>query len=230
VTKLNRVFVAVAAGVLGTSLAMAMTGTVAETNPFTHLANIPVGSDLSSIKFQGVKKVKVATRQKVITDARYCNDQQFRDPGNSMYCPNTQSESYSIAYVVTYSYDGQPLTSDEYGNRHFSFSVYFRPDELGSDVRRALEKHTMSKDDLAAYFDLSSYRSPVRQLAIDEAASAFCGGNYVDGNWTHADSNCRDKVQYKTVNTPSEYITLKVDPALARQQRAANGSEIANKQ
>jgi hypothetical protein len=197
------------------------TTTVEATNPFTHVANIPAGADLPSIRFQGVKKVRVATRRQVTTDVSYCGGQQFRDPGGSMYCPSTQLLSPKDAYQVTYSYDGPALASDEYGNTHSAFTVYFRPDELSSDVRRALEQHTISKADEAAYFDLSSYRAGVRQVAIDDAASTFCAGTYMDGNWVHTDTNCHDQVDYKTVETPSEYITVKVNPASARKERVA---------
>jgi hypothetical protein len=233
-TQMNRAFVAVTASVLCISSAMAaslkpknpvsITTPVEATNPFTHIANIPAGADLSSIKFQGVKKVKIATRRQITTDVRYFRDQQFMDPGGSMYCPSTQLLSPKDAYQVTYSYDGPALASDEYGNAHFAFSVYFQPDELGSEVRRALTRHTMSKADMAAYFDLSAHRTNVRQVAIDQAASTFCEGNYFDGNWVHKDSKCQDKVDYTTVSTPSDYVTVQVDPASARQERVAAAS------
>jgi hypothetical protein len=229
--QMNRAFVAVTASVLCISSAMAAslkpenpvttTTTVEATNPFTHVANIPAGADLPSIRFQGVKKVRVATRRQVTTDVSYCGGQQFRDPGGSMYCPSTQLLSPKDAYQVTYSYDGPALASDEYGNTHFAFSVYFQPGELSSEVRSALTRHTQSKADMAADFDLSSYRTKVRRVAIDQAASTFCDGNYFDGNWVHTDSKCQDKVDYTTVSAPSDYITVRVDPASARQARVA---------
>ena len=233
-TIMNRAFVAITTSVLGATSMMAagltlnsnnpqhIIRTVGETHPFTHLAYIPVGANLSSIKFQGVKKVKVATQRKSTTDVRYCKDQEFRDPGGSMYCPYLQLELPSTAYQVTYSYDGQALSSDEYGSTHFTFSVYFRPDELSRDIRNTLTKHTISRADLAGYFELSSHWGRVQQVAVDEAASTFCEGNFIDGNWTHRDSKCQDKVHYAIVNTPSDYITVQVDPALARQEHAAS--------
>jgi len=235
-TKLNRVLVVAATSVLCATSVMAGGLTLKSNNsqsiivkvedlhPFTHFANIPDDADLSSIKLAGVKRVKVATQRKSTTDAGYCEDQQFRDPGGSMYCPYTQLESPSAAYQVTYSYRGQPLASDEYGNTYFTFSVYFRPDELSPAVRETLAKHRISKADAAEYFSLSTYRAPVRQVAIDEAASTFCDGNFVDGSWTQTDSKCEDKVTYKTITAPSEYITVRVDPALSQQEQAASGS------
>src|ERR1700722_11011746 len=117
-SELNRTFVATAIGVFGAMSMLAggitqqsgdSTSTMVKVenlDPYTHLANIPADSDLSSIRFQGVKKVKVATERKSITDVRDCADQQFRDPGGSMYCPYTQDQSPATAYRVTYSYRG----------------------------------------------------------------------------------------------------------------------------
>jgi hypothetical protein len=233
-TKLNRALVATATGVLCATSVVAGGLTsksntskstivkVEELNPYTHFANIPEGAELSSIKFQGVKTVKVATQMKSTTDVPDCEEQKFRDPGGSMYCPYTQFESPSVAYQVTYSYRGHPLASDEYGNTYFTFSVYFRSEELSPAVRETLAKHRISKADAAAYFDLSTYTAPVRQIAIDEPASTFCDGNFVDGFWTHTDSKCEDKISYKTVTAPSNYITVKVDPALSRREQAAS--------
>jgi hypothetical protein len=195
---------------------------VEELHPLTHFAYIPQGSDLSSIKFQGVKKVEVATQIKSTTDMHYCEDQVFRDPGGSMFCPRTRLESPSGAYQVTYSYRGQPLASDEYGNTYFTFSVYFRWDELSPAVRDTLAKHEISRADAAAYFDLTAYRSPVREVVIDETASTFCAGNFVDGSWTHTDSKCEDDIHYTTIIAPSVYVTVKVDPALGRREQAAS--------
>ena len=55
-----------------------------------------------------------------------------------MCCPYTQNMSPAPAYKVTYSFTGPPLASDEYGNRYFTFRVYFRPEELAPTVRRAI--------------------------------------------------------------------------------------------
>ena len=99
-----------------------------------------------------------------------------------MYCRYTQPEALSVAYRVTYSYQGQPMASDEYGSTDFTFSVYFRPEELSPDIRETLGKHKISKTNAAAYFDLNIYRAPVRNVVIDKAMSTFCAGNFVDGS------------------------------------------------
>ena len=51
---------------------------VKDLEPFTHAALIPVGSDLSSIRFQGVKAVTIPSRSRSITDTRYCEAAAFR--------------------------------------------------------------------------------------------------------------------------------------------------------
>ena len=182
-------------------------------DPFTHVADIPEGSDLSSIRFEGVKMVKVATESKSTTDLRSCEEAANVDPGGSMDCPHTQLQSPSPAYQVTYSYQGRPMGSDEYGSGYFAFSVYFRPDELSPAVWNELCEHKMAKADAAGFFELTTYRVSVRQVVIDEAASTFCDGDFVDGSWTHTDSKCEDRINSKTITAPSTYITVKVDPA-----------------
>lgn len=180
--------------------------------PFTHSASIPATSDPKSIKFERVKLTKVFTRVKITSDPAYCADLQFRDPGGSMYCPYTQDEAPADVYEVTYSFIGQPLASDEYGNRFFTFHVYFRPEELPSRLRRALANGKIKRAELATYFDVTTSRPAVRAAVIDEANSSFCEGNYVDGMWVHDNPSCQDKVSFKTVTTPSDYLTIQVEP------------------
>jgi hypothetical protein len=180
--------------------------------PFTNLAQIPVGSDLSSIRFEGIKLVKVATGRTSTTDERYC-EEGYREPGGSMYCPSVQDGPLVPAYRITYSYSGPPLGSDEYGNTDFTFNVIVRPEELNPTVRQAIAAHKMSRAAAAELFKVSTYRDYVPQVAIDEANSVLCEGNYVDGLWTHTDRNCEDKVTFKTVAAPSDYVTVRVDPA-----------------
>jgi hypothetical protein len=79
----------------------------------------------------------------------------------------------------------------------------------------------MKRSELATYFNVATSRAPVRAAAIDETTSSFCDGNYMDGNWIQKDPNCKDKVSFKTVTRPSDYITVQVDPVPARAQQAA---------
>ena len=183
-------------------------------HPFTHFADIPEGSDLSSIRFEGVKMVRVATESKSTTDLNSCEEGAYRDLGDSMHCPYIQLQSLSPAYQVTYSYIGQPMASDEYGSRYFTFSVYLRPDELGPAVWKKLSgRHALAKADAAGFFEVTTYRAAAPQVVIDKAASTFCDGDFIDGLWTHTDTKCEDKIYSKTIIAPSSYITVKVDPA-----------------
>jgi hypothetical protein len=193
---------------------------VEDLHPFTHLAFISADSDLESIRFEKVKATKVFTERKSTMDPGYCYDLQFRDPGGSMYCPYVQEESPALAYEVTYSFTGQPLASDEYGNRNFTFQVYFRPEELPQALQTAISRGKVKRAELATYFNVATSRLPVRSAVIDEANSSFCDGNYMDGNWIQKDPKCQDKVSVKTVTIPSDYITVRVEPASSRTQQA----------
>jgi hypothetical protein len=181
-------------------------------DPFTHLASIPAGSDPASIRFEKVRATKVATERESTMDPGYCRDLQFRDPGGSAYCPSVREKSLSRAYEVTYSFTGQPLASDEYGNPHFTFQVYFRPEELPPALRTALSAGKVKRAEVAAYFRLATSRPPVSAVVLDEAHSSFCGGTYVDGNWIKKNPNCRDQVSFKTLSVPSDSIAVHVEP------------------
>jgi hypothetical protein len=189
------------------------TAKVEELHPFTHLAYIPAGADLASIRFERIKKVEAATRIKSTMDARYCSEAAAREPGGSMYCAYVQRDMFVPAYEVTYSYQAPAMTSEEYAGGLFSFSVYLREDELEPGARKAASAHKINKADMAAYFTLSTNRPLVRSVVIDEAASKFCEGNFVEGLWMKTDSHCQDQISYQTVSVPSDYVTVKVDPA-----------------
>jgi hypothetical protein len=186
-------------------------------NPFTHSVSIPATSDPGTIRFESVKATKVFTKVKSTRNLGYCEDLQFRDPGGSTYCPSRQDDSPAPAYKVTYSYQGQPLTPDEYGNRYFTFQVYFRPEELPPAFRRAVSTG-MKRTELATYFDVATSRQTIRTAVIDETHSRFCDGNYMDGFWIQNNPNCRDEIRSKLETVPSEYITVQVNPASSRGQ------------
>jgi hypothetical protein len=197
-----------------------VTTQIKDLHPFTRLASIPASSDPAKIKIEKVKATRVFTKEKTIVDPGYCKDLQFRDPGGSMFCPYTEDASPAPAYEVIYSFKGEPLASDEYGNRYFTFQVYFRPEELSSGLRRALSVGKMKRAELSTYFNVTTSRIPVRAAVIDEANSSFCDGNYMDGNWIQKDPSCKDKVSFKTVIRPSDYITVQVDPVSPRALQA----------
>ncbi|MDR3698464.1 MAG: hypothetical protein P4L56_02440 [Candidatus Sulfopaludibacter sp.] len=185
-------------------------------HPFTHQASIPVTAESATITFRKVKATRVFTTVSSTMDPDYCKDQQFRDPGGSMYCPYTRYDSPKPAYEVTYSFKDQPMASDEYGNGDFTFRVYFRPEELPPALRQALSAHKENRAELATYFQVTTSRPPTRTAAIDQANSTFCAGHYIDSNWTHNNPACQDRVVFKTVTKPSDYMTVRVDPVPPR--------------
>ena len=189
--------------------------------PFTHLARIPADSGEDTIRFEGAKMVRIPTRIASTMDPAYC--ETLRDSGGSMSCPAIETGSPATAYEITYSYIGQPLASDEFGGRNFTFQVYFRPVELAPRVRQALiRKKNMA--DLAGYFEVSTMQEHVRRIAIDEAESHFCDGNYVDGTWTHSDAACQDEIHTTSIYGPSDYLTVRVEPVAALADRVMTAS------
>src|SRR5579864_5726847 len=131
--------IGIAAALLASAATAQTLATGADTDRFSHTAQISSGADVSSIKLQRVKLVRIYARsQSNAANSRCEEEQKFRDPGGSLYCPATIVKTPEQAYEVTFSYSGEPLASDEYGNRFFKFSVYFRPEELSESVRQAI--------------------------------------------------------------------------------------------
>lgn len=184
---------------------------ITDLQPFTHIAYIPVGANLSSIKIEGVKAVKVATKRRSVTNPRYC-DQTWSEPSSSIYWPQITDESLVPAFRVTYSYRAQPMPSDEYGSTYFTFSVYFRLDEISEGLRQVLSSSKISRTAASEYFQHTTSRDAIQELVIDEANSTFCGGNYADGNGVYTNPTCEDRIAYKKVVSPSPYITVNVEP------------------
>jgi hypothetical protein len=65
-------------------------------------------------------------------------------------------------------------------------------------------------------FKVITSRDPERRVAIDEAASTFCEGSYIDGAWRQANADCKDKITSKDVVVLPEYLTIRVEPGSAR--------------
>lgn len=178
-------------------------------NPFTHIAYIPADANLSSIRVRSIRQVNVDTKLRATTDVRYCNQHL----GQSMFCPKITSELPAPAYEVTYSYRGQPLASDDvFANTAFTFSVYFRPDEISPKLRQAISSGKISRNDLAELFHFTISRPSVQQLVIDRANSSFCPGRSIHGYWVHTDPRCRDRVAHKKMAVPSPYVAVQVAP------------------
>jgi hypothetical protein len=212
---------------IGSALALLASAATADQNliiikdldPFTHVVRIPADADLSSIRFEKARLVKIPTKVKFAENARYCEQLAFRDPGGSLYCPAAALEGATPAYEITYSYDGPPMSSDEFGGKHFTFRAYFRPEDFSAATRKMFSGEKAVRSDLAAVFHLATARDPERRLVIDEANSRFCEGNYVDGAWQRKDPKCNETINYQTVTAPSDYLTIQI--GLSRAQQAA---------
>jgi hypothetical protein len=168
-------------------------------NPFTHIAYIPAEADLATIRFEKIRMTSLPTTVKHDADPSYCAEAASRDRGGSIFCPSATPGSFVQAY-------------DESGNRQFTFTVYFRPEELSAEARQSVAAKKSNRADTAAYFVVSTDRGTVRKTAIDKTQSKFCAGSYADGAWTHDDRSCKDDVRSMVVTTPSDYITVKVNP------------------
>jgi len=201
---------------------------ITDLQPFMHVAYIPTGSAQSSIRIEGVKLVKVATKRRTARNERYCN-QPWAEPGGSMYCQRITEESPVLAYQVTYAYWGRPMVSDEYGNTSFTFSVYFRQDEISPRLREILAWGKIRRAALEEFFEVTTSRATAQQIVIDSANSTLCDGNYLDGNWTNTNPTCEDKIVYQRVASASPYITVRVDPASSRIEAAAAANELSRK-
>jgi hypothetical protein len=176
------------------------------TNPFTHVASIPAIVDPATIRFEKLRTVDLASKTRTTTDAQKCKDQQFREPDGSN-CQTTQVEEKVKALEAVYSYSGPVIASGESVPGRDTFSVYFKPEEVGVDG--PAEK--LKKDQAASYFQVTTFRPMVEQKVIDKQHSQFCDGNYVDGSWVRKDPKCQDQVQYISQTVASPNLMVQVD-------------------
>lgn len=187
--------------------------------PFTHIAWIPAGSNPSSIRLEKAKMVQIPTTLANATNPECCKEVAFRDPGGSMYCPSVRTGTAATAYALTFSVVDPPLASD-YANRYYTFTVYFRPDELAPDVRQAISNGKRSRSDVAGSFKVSTSHETAPEIVIDEAESQLCARNLVDGSWIHSDASCKDDIHYKAISVPSDYMPVKIDASPVRARLA----------
>jgi hypothetical protein len=185
--------------------AVKQAGQVDQLSPFTHVASIPASVDPSTIRFEKLRTVELASKTKTTTDPN-CKDQQFRDPGGST-CETTKVEERVKAVEALYSFNGAVIASGESVPGRDTFSVYFPPEEVGIDGPVG----KLKRDQAASLFQLSTARPMVEQKVIDKEHSHFCEGSYVDGNWTRKDPKCQDQVQYVNQTVPSPYLSVEVD-------------------
>jgi hypothetical protein len=198
-------------GLSTSGLMLASEPDIIELPAIYRLAYIPATVDPATIRFVGVQTAKLPTKIKLSADIHYCEQQKFRDPGGSMYCPYTETADSEMVYEVQYSYTGPPLASDELAGTYFTFRVYFRRDELPAPVLKALATRPADRAALAALFRLSISRATVPRKAIDEANSTFCEVHVRQGYLVSQERHCEDSVVYHTVSVPSDYWTVQVD-------------------
>jgi hypothetical protein len=177
-----------------------------ELSVFTHVATIPANVDPSTIRFEKLKTVDLASKTQTTTDVAKCKELQFRDPDGSN-CQTTTVQERVKAIEAQYSYNGLAIASGESIPGRDTFSVYFKPEELVLDG----PADKVKKDQAANLFEVNIYRPLVEQKMIDKARSHYCEGNYVDGNWVRTDPKCQDQIQYTTQTVPSPYMTVQVD-------------------
>jgi hypothetical protein len=179
-----------------------------ELDPFTHIASIPATVDPSTIRFERLKIVDLASRTQDTSNSQDCKNQQAREPGGSS-CETVKVLDHVKAIQADYSFIGPQLATGEgeiAANRQ-TFSVFFRPEELSSGG--SIEK--LNREQAESLFQVSTSRPMVQQRVIDKQNSQLCQGSYVDGNWTPADPKCQEHVQYTTRIVPSTYWAVAVD-------------------
>ena len=173
-------------------------------NPFSHLATIPAIVDPATIRFEKMRLVDVASKTKTTTDADKCKGQQFRDPDGSN-CETTMVEEKVKAVEAVYSYASPVVAAGEASPGRDTFSVYFRPEEVGADGT------SLKRSQAESFFLVGTSRAMVEQKVVDKQHSKYCDGNYVDGNWVKKDSHCQDQVQFINRVLPSPYMTVQVE-------------------
>ena len=112
---------------------IAVPGQVDQLNPFSHTASIPAIADPSTIRFEKLKMVDLASKTRTTTlDEKACKERQFRDPDGSN-CQTITVDERVRALEPIYSYNGAVLSAGETIPGRQTFSVYFRPEEVGVD-------------------------------------------------------------------------------------------------
>lgn len=204
------------AGAIAVTLAPASAKT-----PFTHEARIPADANVASIRFESAKEVRIAPAAKAavantMEEADYCEAASRRDQNGSMFCAAFEPTAYVTAYAVTYSYEGQPMASDEYAGRRYTFTIYLRPEELTAGEQARLSRGGKLGRSAGEDFEFTVSRPVATRRIVDNANSNVCPGNYVDGNWIPSNSGCSDRLAVKTVTAPAGYLTIDVEPAARR--------------
>jgi hypothetical protein len=178
----------------------------AAVDPFTHTVSIPATVDPSTIRFEKLKNIDLASKIETTNNSANCKDRQFRDPDGAGCQPVKVTERVKALEAV-YSYLGPELSAGELIPGRQTFSVYFRPEEVSLDG----PADKLKRDEAAALFHVNTFRSMVEQKSMDKQNSHLCEGHYQDGHWMQNDANCKDQVQYVTQTVPSPNWTVQVD-------------------
>jgi len=186
-----------------------------ELDPFIHVASIPATVDPSTIRFEKLKLIDLASRTQTAKVAD-CNQRQFRDPDGSN-CETLKVLEHVKAVEADYSFIGPQISTGEgeTGPSRQTFAVYFRPEELPVNGSVA----NLKREQAESLFQVTTARPMIQERVIDKQNSHFCEGQYVDGAWVQTDQNCREQLQYTTRTMPSEYWAVAVDlrhPMVAR--------------
>ena len=182
---------------------------------FNHTASIPANADLSTVRFEKARLVTVHTKARQTFDAQYCAEVAARASGGSAFCPATAAGEATEAYEITYSYKAPKADWDETPATRSSFTVLYRPEELSPAIQRALAARHANRAEIADYFAVKTSRETIARRTVDESRSSFCDGSFVEGSWMHTDSKCADTIAWKTVSSPSGFLTVSVDLAEA---------------
>ena len=187
------------------SMEVRQTGQIDQLSPFTHVAEIPATVDPSTIRFEKLRMVELASKTKTTTTEN-CKERQFRDPDGTNCQAITVVERVK-AIEATYSYSGPVVGAGEASPGRDTFAVYFRPEDVGVDGK--VDK--LKRNQAASLFQVSTFRPMVEQKVIDRQHSQYCEGAFVEGSWVRKDPKCQDQLQYVNQTAPSQYLTVQVD-------------------
>jgi len=191
--------------------------------PFAHSVDLPGSADVSTIKFEKVRKIKVRATINYGFDPAKCQElvtgELWRAPG----CAYKTIKTTVAAFEMIYSYTGEPLASDEYASRTFTFGVYFRPEDLPEHLQTVLSGRKLSRSEAAAYFDVNIQRNSVTE---DPVLSRPCNGNFSEGPGILTNARCRGSVSSAVVTTASDEVTVvvKLRPFALPSVETARGS------
>jgi len=179
---------------------------------FTHMIRLPANVDVTTIRFERIRVVKVPATIDYPIDPAECQELVTGGLWRATGCTYNTIRTKIAAVEITYSFGAPPLASDEFANRSFRFSVYFRPEELPANLQEVLSRTKLTRAEAAPFFTVNIHRNSVNGMQIDRVRSRFCRESFVDGAWTPTDPSCKDKISWARVSMPSDEITVIIEP------------------